>query len=147
MDRTPLHIAAHMDNRPFVYLLLKNGNSPAYVKQRRFICSSHCGQGRQLCCNVHTHDSMSRYVPVVGQQGSEYVHASAESGRLEEFELLKARLEFDEWSIKYEARPEFGSLINKQDEEGNTHMYLAAINGHYKIVDKLKHCTSIHYSI
>ena len=26
-------------------------------------------------------------------------------------------------------------------------MYLAAINGHYKIVDKLKHCTGIHYSI
>nr|POE84869.1 hypothetical protein CFP56_65668 [Quercus suber] len=68
------------------------------------------------------------------------VQAAAESGRLEAFEFLKARLEFDEWSIKYEARPEFGSLINKQDEEGNTPMYLAAINGHYKIVDKLKHC-------
>ena len=50
-------------------------------------------------------------------------------------------------SIKYEVRPEFGSLINEQDEEGNTPMYLAAINGHYKIVDKLKHCTGIHYSI
>ena len=84
---------------------------------------------------------------LLDSKGRNDVHAAAESGRLEEFELLKARLEFDEWSIKYEARPEFGSLINKQDEEGNTHMYLAAINGHYKIVDKLKHCTSIHYSI
>ena len=70
---TPLHIVAHMGNGEFVKLLLEKGDFPAYVrnKLRRFICSSHCGQGMQLWCNGHTHDSMSGYLRVVAQQGPE----------------------------------------------------------------------------
>ena len=53
---------------------------------------------------------------LLDKKGRNAVHVAAESGRLEAFEFLKAR-------------PDFGSLINEQDEEGNTPMHLAAING------------------
>ena len=137
-----------MDNTPFLYLLLKNGNSPAYVRNKEGLFALHIAakEGNYVVMYILMTACPDMY-ELLDNKGRNALHAAAESGRLEAFEFLKARLEFDEWSIKYEVRPEFGSLINKQDEEGNTPMYLAAINGHYKIVDKLKHCTGIHYSI
>ncbi|KAK7834308.1 ankyrin repeat domain-containing protein 16 [Quercus suber] len=120
-----------MDSQPFVYLLLKNGNSPAYVRNKEGLSALHIAAKEDNYVVMYIlMTACPNMYELLDNKGWNALHAAAESGRLEAFEFLKARLEFDEWSLTYEARLEFRSLINKQDEEGNMPMYLAAINGH-----------------
>ena len=40
-------------------------------------------------------------------------------------------------------RPELKGLINEQDEEGNTPMHLAAVEGYYKVLLKMAACRDV----
>ncbi|KAK7856238.1 hypothetical protein CFP56_024538 [Quercus suber] len=40
-------------------------------------------------------------------------------------------------------RPELKGLINEQDEEGNTPMHLAAVEGYYKVLLKMAGCRDV----
>ena len=58
-------------------------------------------------------------------KGQTALHVAAESGEKEVVEFFLKR-------------PEFESLINKQDKEGNTPMHLAANNGHIELACLLR---------
>ena len=101
---TPLHIAAHMGYWSCVSLLLENGNSPAYVRNREGLSALHIAAKEG---NYGVMDILMTACPeiyeLLDNKGRNALHAAAESGRWEAFELFKAG-------------PEFGSLINEQDE-------------------------------
>ena len=121
-------IAAHMGNQKFVKLLLEKGNSPCIFKeQRRFICFSHCGQGKQSCSNGRTRGSMSRYLRVVGQQGSDGSSCCCTKWKVWSIQLFPGETR----SLKF--------FFDEQDKEGNTLVHLAAINDQVLLSSYLKY--------
>ena len=81
---TPLHIAAHMGNEKFVELLLKNGNSPAYVRNKEGLFALHIAAKE---CNYVVMYILMTACPnmyeLLDNKGRNALHAAAESGRLE----------------------------------------------------------------
>jgi ankyrin repeat protein len=123
---TPLHIAAQMGNKKYVKLLLKNGNSPAYVKNNEGLSTFHIATKEG---NVNVMEELIRTSPdiyeLLDNRGQTALHAAAESGKQKAVSFFLNR-------------PEFEGLINEQDKEGNTPMHLAAIKGHLKVVHLLE---------
>ena len=81
---TPLHIVAHMDNTPFLYLLLKNGNSPAYVRNKEGLFALHIAakEGNYVVMYILMTACPNMY-ELLDNKGRNALHAAAESGRLE----------------------------------------------------------------
>ncbi|XP_075658560.1 protein ACCELERATED CELL DEATH 6-like isoform X2 [Castanea sativa] len=118
---TPLHIAAQLGNKKYVKLLLENGNSPAYEMNNEGLSTLHIAAKKG---NVNVMKELITTCPDIYEfldlKGQTSLHVAAESGEKEVVEFFLKR-------------PEFESLINKQDKEGNTPMHLAANNGHIEI--------------
>ena len=51
--------------------------------------------------------------------------------------ILLQKVERGKQSNFFVERPELKGLINEQDEEGNTPMHLAAVEGYYKVLLKM----------
>ena len=123
---TPLHIAAQLGNEVYVKLLLENGNSPAYEENNDGLSALHIaakkGNANVWKELITTCPDIYEFLDLNGQTA---LHAAAESGKKEAVEFFLKR-------------PEFESLINKQDKEGNTPMHLAANNGHIEIACLLR---------
>ena len=128
---TPLHIAAQLGKEKYVKPLLENGNSPAYEKNNEGLSAIHIASKKG---NVNVMKELITICPDIYEfldlKGQTALHVAAESGKRE---AVKFFLE----------RPEFMSLINKQDKEGNTPMHLAAINGHIEIACLLRQGTVV----
>ena len=122
---TPLHIAAQLGNEKYVKLLLENGNSPAYEKNNEGLSALHIAAKKG---NVNVMKELITTCPDIYEfldlKGQTALHIAAKSGK-------KKAVEF------FLKRPEFESLINEQDKEGNSPMHLAAINGHLEIASLL----------
>ena len=123
---TPLHVAAQLGNEKYVKLLLENGNSPAYKKNKEGLSALRIAAKNG---NVNVMKELITTCPDIYElldlKGQTALHVAAESGEKEVVEF-------------FPKRPEFESLINKQDKEGNTPMHLAAINGHLEIASLLR---------
>ncbi|XP_030958551.1 protein ACCELERATED CELL DEATH 6-like [Quercus lobata] len=112
-----------MGNKEFVKLLLEKlvlekDMSPAYVRNEEGLSVLHIAAKKG---NVDVMEQLMEACPdmseLLDKKGRNVLHAAAESGMSEVFRFFKGA--------------EFGSLINEQDEEGNTPMHLVAINGHH----------------
>ena len=123
---TPLHVAAQLGNEKYVKLLLENGNSPAYKKNKEGLSALHIADKNG---NVNVMKELITTCPDIYElldlKGQTALHVAAESGEKEVVEFFLKR-------------PEFESLINKQDKEGNTPMHLAANNGHIELACLLR---------
>ena len=123
---TPLHIAAQLGNEVYVKLLLENGNSPAYEENNDGLSALHIAAKKG---NVNVLKKLITACPDIYElldlKGQTALHVAAESGEKEVVEFFLKR-------------PEFESLINKQDKEGNTPMHLAANNGHIELACLLR---------
>ena len=122
---TPLHIAAQLGNEKYAKLLLENGNSPAYEKNNEGLSALHIaakkGKVNVLKELITTCPDIYEFLDLKGQTA---LHVAAESGEKE--------------AVEFFLRPEFESLINEQDKEGNTPMDLVANNGHIEIACLLR---------
>ncbi|GMY21922.1 ankyrin repeat-containing protein At5g02620-like [Fagus crenata] len=102
-----------MGNKKYVKLLLKNGNSPAYVKNNKGLSTFHIAAKEG---NVNVMEELITTSPdiyeLLDNRGQTALHTAIESGKHKAFE----------------------GLINEQDKEGNTPMHLAAIKGHDDVV-------------
>uniref|UniRef100_A0A2N9FW91 PGG domain-containing protein n=1 Tax=Fagus sylvatica TaxID=28930 RepID=A0A2N9FW91_FAGSY len=123
---TPLHIAAQMGNKKFVELLLKNVDSPAYVKNNEGLSTFHIATKEG---NVNVMKELITISPdiyeLLDNRGQTALHVVAESGKEKAVSFFLNN-------------PGFEGLINEQDKEGNTPMHLAAFKGHDKVVHLLE---------
>nr|XP_023901306.1 protein ACCELERATED CELL DEATH 6-like [Quercus suber] len=128
---TPLHIAALTGNRKFVKLLLENGDSPAYVRNKEGLSAFHIAAKEG---NVEVLKEIIEACPgsyeLSDNSGKTALHVAAESGAKDAV-------------MYFLTRPEFEGLINEQDKEGNTPLHLAAIEGNYQILSLLGHSRGV----
>ena len=128
---TPLHIAAGMGNVKLVKLFLENGTSPAYVKDKEGLSAFHIAAKED---NVLVMKELITACPdiyeLLDNRGRNALHVAAESGMWEAVQF-------------FVERPELKGLINEQDEEGNTPMHLAAVEGYYKVLLKMAACRDV----
>ena len=128
---TPLHIAAGMGNVKLVKLFLENGTSPAYVQNKEGLSAFHIAakEGNVLVMKVLITACPDIY-ELLDNRGQTALHVAVENGKWEAVNFFLKRLDLK-------------GLINKQDEEGNTPMHLAAVKGRYKILLKLAGCRDV----
>ncbi|XP_075658556.1 protein ACCELERATED CELL DEATH 6-like [Castanea sativa] len=128
---TPLHIAAGMGNVKLVKLFLENRTSLAYVKDKKGFSAFHIAA---MEGNVLVMEELITACPdiyeLLDNRGRTALHVAAENISLEAVNFFLKR-------------PDLKGLINEQDEEGNTPMHLAAVNGRYKILSKLARCRDV----
>nr|POE57309.1 ankyrin repeat-containing protein bda1 [Quercus suber] len=117
---TPLHIAAHLGNNELVKLLLKNGNSAAYVRNKEGLSALHIAVKETGLRGFMVMFELLKACPdmceLLDNKGRNALNAAVESGG---------------WTAIgfFRKRPEFEDLINEKDEKENMPMHLAAING------------------
>ncbi|KAF3950985.1 hypothetical protein CMV_023320 [Castanea mollissima] len=122
---TPLHIAVHLGNWRLVRLLLKNDNSRAYARNKEGLSALH------IAAKENNYPVVSELMEacldiseLLDNRGRNALHAAAESGG---------------WAVVhfFSETPQFEGLINEKDEEGNTPLHMAVVNGHYWIASFL----------
>ncbi|KAM4119545.1 hypothetical protein ACJW30_03G068200 [Castanea mollissima] len=120
----PLHYAAYLGNVKVVELFLKKKSSLAYIMDKEDMSALHISAKKG---HVGVMKTLIRNCPetceLLDNKGRTALHVAVETGNKNVVEILFKELAFQD-------------LINEQDEEGNTPLHLAAINGHDRRLDK-----------
>ena len=120
-----------MGNVKLFKLFLENGTSPAYVKDKEILSAFHiAAKEDNVLVMKELITACTDIYELLDNRGRNALHVAAESGMWEAVQF-------------FVERPELKGLINEQDEEGNTPMHLAAIEGYYKVLLKMAACRDV----
>ncbi|GMY20760.1 protein accelerated cell death 6 [Fagus crenata] len=123
--RIPLHYAAHYGDLEAVELFLEKTISLAYKKDGEGMSSLHISAKVGHVNVMRTLFTKCPYtLELLDNKNRTALHLAVESGNIDAVEIF----------LKKKASQD---MINEQDEEGNTSLHLAAINGRYEILTML----------
>uniref|UniRef100_A0A2N9EWA6 PGG domain-containing protein n=1 Tax=Fagus sylvatica TaxID=28930 RepID=A0A2N9EWA6_FAGSY len=123
--RLPLHYAAYYGDTEVVEQFLEKNISLAYKKDKEGMSALHISAKEGRVNVIRTLFTKCPYTfELLDNKRRTALHLAVESGDIDAVEIfLKKKVSQD--------------IINEQDEEGNTPLHLAAINGRYEILTML----------